>query len=186
MSGNDVGGWNRRYNLDLRYQPVPQLQTSVSGNYNHGQDVAQWIANLDVTGDGTVDHLYGRLDRDVVSVTARTTYAFTRDMTLEVYLQPFVAVGDYTDIRRLARPKSYDFEAAEIGYSPDFNSKSVRSNVVFRWEYKRGSTLYLVWNASNNDSTRPGEFSAFRDLRTGFGAAGTQVLMVKFNYWLGL
>ena len=185
-SGNEVGGWNRRYNVDLRYQPVPQLQTSISGNYSHGQDVAQWITNQDVTGDGAIDHIYGRLDRDVVSVTARTTYAFTRDMTLEVYLQPFVAVGDYTDIRRLARPKSFDFEAAAIGYNPDFNSKSVRSNVVFRWEYKRGSTLYLVWNASNNDSTRPGEFSAFRDLRTGFGAAGTQVLMVKFNYWLGL
>ncbi len=185
-SGNDEGGWNRRYGADLRYQPVPQLQTSISGNYNHGQDVAQWIANQDVTGDGAVDHIYGRLDRDVVSVTARTTYAFTRDMTLEVYLQPFVAVGDYTDIRRLARAKSYDFEAATVGFNPDFNSKSLRSNVVFRWEYKRGSTMYLVWNVSNSDSDRPGEFSAFRDLRTGFGAAGTQVLMVKFNYWLGL
>lgn len=185
-NGNDAGGWSRRYNLDLRYQPVPQLQTSISGNYTHGQDVAQWIANEDVTGDGADDHVYGRLNRDVVSVTARTTYAFTRDMTLEVYLQPFVAVGDYTDIRRLARAKSYDFETAALSYDPDFNRKSVRSNVVFRWEYKRGSTLYLVWNVSNSDSTRPGEFSALRDLRTGFGAAGTQVLMVKFNYWLGL
>lgn len=185
-SGNEVGAWNRRYNVDLRYQPVPQLQTSISGNYTHGQDVAQWIANVDVTGDGAVDHVYGRLDRDVVSVTARTTYAFTRDMTLEMYLQPFVAAGDYTDIRRLARPKSFEFEAAEIDFNPDFNSKSMRSNVVFRWEYKRGSTLFLVWNVSNSDQSRPGEFSAFRDLRTAFGAAGTQVLMVKFNYWLGL
>lgn len=186
MSGNDVGAWNRRYNVDLRYQPVPQLQASISGNYTHGQDVAQWVANQDATGDGTVDYIYGRLDRDVVSLTARTTYAFTRDMTVEVYLQPFVAVGDYTDIRRLARPLSYEFEPVAIGSDPDFNSKSLRSNVVFRWEYKRGSTLYLVWNVSNSDGSRPGEFSAFRDLRAGFGAAGTQVFMVKLNYWLGL
>lgn len=185
-SGNDEGGWSRRYNVDLRYQPVPQLQTSISGNYNHGQDVAQWVANEDATGDGVVDHVYGRLDRDVVSLTARTTYAFTRDMTIEVYLQPFVAVGDYTDIRRLARPMSYDFEPVALSYDPDFNSKSLRSNVVFRWEYKRGSTLYLVWNVANSDGSRPGDFSAFRDLRSGFGAAGTQVFMVKLNYWLGL
>jgi hypothetical protein len=39
---------------------------------------------------------------------------------------------------------------------------------------------------SNSDDTRPGVFSAFRDLRSGFGSGGTQVLMVKFNYWLGL
>ena len=130
--------------------------------------------------------VYGTLKRNVVSITARTTYAFTRDMTLEVYMQPFVAAGDYTNIRRLARPKSYEFEPVIYGENPDFNDKSLRSNVVFRWEYRRGSTLYLVWNVSNSDDTRPGEFSAFRDLRTGFGAGGTQVLMVKFNYWLGL
>ena len=73
-----------------------------------------------------------------------------------------------------------------ISYDPDFNDKSLRSNVVFRWEYKRGSTLYLVWNVTNSDESRPGQFTAFRDLRAGFGAAGTQVFMVKLNYWLGL
>ena len=119
-------------------------------------------------------------------MTARGTYAFTRDMTLEVYLQPFVAVGDYFNIRKLAKPKSFEFEPVEIDDNPDFNTKSLRSNVVFRWEYRRGSTLYLVYNVSNSDDARPGQFSAFRDLRTGFGAAGTQVLMVKFSYWLGL
>ena len=125
--------------------------------------------------------------RNVVSITARTTYAFTRDMTLEVYLQPFVAVGDYSNIRKFwPSPSRSSSSPSSIDDNPDFNNKSLRSNVVFRWEYRRGSTLYLVWNVSNSDDTRPGQFSAFRDLRTGFGAAGTQVLMVKFNYWLGL
>ena len=145
----------------------------MSADYTWGHDVAQWIENSDVTGDGQDDHIYGRLKRNVVSVTARTTYAFTRDMTLEVYLQPFVAVGDYTDIRRLARPNSFDFEPAVIETNPDFNSKSLRSNVVFRWEYMRGSSLFVVWNVSNADDTRPGVFTPFRDLRSGFGAAGT-------------
>jgi hypothetical protein len=97
-----------------------------------------------------------------------------------------VAVGDYYNIRRLAAPKSFDFEPVTYSENPDFNDKSLRSNIVFRWEYRRGSTLYLVYNVSNSDNSRPGEFSAFRDLRSGFGAAGTQVFMVKFNYWLGL
>jgi hypothetical protein len=186
LGGNEEGGRNRRANLEFRFQPEPRLQASLSADYSWGDDVAQWIQNSDVTGDGQDDHIYGRLHRNVVSVTGRTTYAFTRDMTLEVYLQPFVAVGDYTDIRRLARPKSYEFEPVSIDSNPDFNSKSFRSNVVFRWEYLRGSALYVVWNVSNADSSRPGEFSPFRDLRGGFGGAGTQVFMVKLNYWLGL
>ena len=108
-------------------------------------------------------------------------------MTLEVYLQPFVAVGDYCEHppARASRSRSSSSRSRSSD-NPDFNNKSLRSNVVFRWEYRRGSTLYLVYNVSNSDASRPGEFSAFRDLRSGFGAAGTQVLMVKFNYWLGL
>jgi hypothetical protein len=186
LNGNAAGSRERNHNLDLTLQPRPQLQMTLSGRYTRATDAAQWIENADVTADGVDDHVYGTLDRDVVSITARGTYAFTRDMTLEVYLQPFVAVGDYSNIRRLAAPKTYDFEPVTYSENPDFNDKSLRSNVVFRWEYRRGSTLYLVYNVSNNDDTRPGEFSAFRDLRSGFGAAGTQVFMVKFSYWLGL
>ena len=92
----------------------------------------------------------------------------------------------FPDIKRLARPKSYEFEPVSIDGNPDFNSKSFRSNVVFRWEYLRGSALYVVWNVANADSSRPGRFDPFRDLRSGFGANGTQVFMVKLNYWLGL
>jgi hypothetical protein len=186
VNGNDAGGRERSHNVDITLQPQAAMQVTLSGRYTRGTDAAQWIANDDVTGDGTDDHVYGTLKRDVVSITARGTYAFTRDMTLEVYLQPFVASGDYYDIRRLAAPKSFTFEPVTYSENPDFNDKSLRSNVVFRWEYRRGSTLFLVWNVSNLDESRPGVFSAFRDLRTGFGADGTQVLMVKFSYWLGL
>jgi hypothetical protein len=184
--GNKVGAYNRNYNVQFTYQPKPQIQASISTGITQGHDDAQWIKSEDVTGDGVTDYVYGQLDRHVVSVTARTTYAFTRDMTLEVYLQPFVAVGDYYDTRQLAKPLSYEFTPVTLADNPDFSTKSLRSNVVFRWEYRRGSTLYFVYNVSNSDGSRPGDFSAFRDLRTGFGAAGTQVLMVKFNYWLGL
>jgi len=184
--GNSEGGYNRNANINLTIQPRPQVQMNITTGITKGRDAAQWIRNADVTGDGVIDHVYGTLNRNVVNVTARGTYAFTRDMTLEVYMQPFVAVGDYSNIRRLARANSFEFDPVVIADNPDFNTKSLRSNVVFRWEYRRGSTLYLVYNVSNSDAARPGEFAPFRDLRSGFGAAGTQVLMVKLNYWLGL
>jgi hypothetical protein len=186
MSGSEVGSENYRYNVQVNLQPRPAIQATLRAEYTTGYDDAQWIENTDATGDGVDDHIYGSLDRDVVSITARGTYAFTRDMTLEVYVQPFVAVGDYTNIRRLAAPNSYQFEPVTIEDNPDFNNKSLRSNVVFRWEYRRGSTFFVVWNVSNSDTARPGDFSPWRDLGTGFGAAGTQVFMVKLSYWLGL
>jgi Domain of unknown function (DUF5916) len=180
------GGWGLSFGPSLRLQPSTRVQTSVSASFQPGHDVAQWITNTDVDGDGIVDYVYGRLRRNVLSLTGRSTYAFTRDLTLEVYLQPFVAVGDYHDIRKLARPSSFEFAPATLTYNPDFNRKSVRGNVVLRWEYIRGSALYVVWQTSRSDASRPGVFSPLRDLGTGFSGNGTNVFMVKMNYWLGL
>ena len=139
-----------------------------------------------MNGDGETDYVYGRLRRDVIDVTLRGTFAFHRDLTLEVFLQPFVAVGRYTDIRRLARPRSFEFEPATLPFNPDFNRKSLRGNIVLRWEYLRGSTLFFVWNMSTFDNARPGEFSPLQDFGSAFGAEGTNVFMIKMNYWFGL
>jgi hypothetical protein len=181
---DDVNGWSNGIGPSLSFQPSGRLQASISTNYNAGRDIAQWITNADVNGDGVIDHVYGTLRRDVVDVTMRSTLALNRDMTLQVFLQPFVASGDYTNIRRLARPMSFDFDPATLSSDPDFNSKSMRSNVVLRWEYVRGSTLYAVWNMSKSDASRPGIFSPLRDLGDTFGGAGPTVFMVKVSYWM--
>jgi hypothetical protein len=118
-------------------------------------------------------------------MTARGTFAFTRDMTLELYLQPFVSVGHYEDIRRLARPSSFEFEPVTLDYDPDFSNRSLRSNVVLRWEYLNGSTLYLVWQASGADGSDPGEFDGLGDLGETFGNDQDHIFMLKTTYWMG-
>ena len=165
----------------MQLQPSGQLQVSVGTNYSFGQDVAQWLTNQDVTGDGQTDHIYGQLRRDVVDVTGRAPYAFHRDLTLQIFLQTFVAVGEYTNIRRLAKPSSFEFEPATIAFDPDFNRKSLRGNMVLRWEYLPGSTIFLVWNLSGFDNTRPGVFSPLEDLGDAFGVDSNHVFMVKMN-----
>ena len=185
-SRDEEGGWGGRIGPSLDLQPSDRLQASLSTNYNFGRDIAQWITNQDPDGDGGTDYVYGTLRRDVLDVTARATYAFHRDLTLQVFLQPFVARGDYTDIRRLARPSSFEFESTTLPFNPDFNRKSLRGNIVLRWEYVRGSTLFFVWNMSTFDDARPGIFTPLRDLSTTFSAEGTHVFVVKLNYWLGL
>lgn len=181
---DEAGGWSRRVGPSLSLQPSTRVQVSFGANYNAGLDVAQWVTNEDVTGDDVDDHVYGTLRRDVIDVTMRGSWALHRDLTLQVYLQPFVAVGDYRDIRRLARPRSFDFEPTRLETDPDFNNKSLRGNVVLRWEYQRGSTLFVAWNMSRSDDARPGQFAPWRDLAGSFAGQGPQTLMVKLNYWL--
>jgi hypothetical protein len=188
---NLVGGRSRvdssftNYSTGISFQPSDRVQASVSADYNKGLDDAQWITNGDYDGDGVTDYVYGTLSRDVVDVTLRATYAFTRDLTLQAYMQPFVAVGDYYKVRKLALPNSYEFNPVSLDYDPDFNNKSLQSNVVLRWEYVKGSTLFAVWNRTQDDPSRPGVFSAFRDLRGAFGAGeANNVFIIKASYWI--
>ena len=179
------GDRGRNNYVTLSLQASSQLQVSVSGSYSRGVDIAQWIENRDNDDDGVDDdHIYGTLRRNVVDLTLRGTYSINRDLTFQGYLQPFVAVGDYENIRRLALPRSYDFEPVTLDDDPDFNTKSLRGNMVLRWEYVRGSTLFFVWDLSQKDATRPGSFRAIRDIGDAFAASANHVFMVKVSYWL--
>jgi hypothetical protein len=179
-----VGSYGMNYETGVSMQASDRLQSSVNAEYHVGRDDAQWITNVDADGDGVTDYVYGTLNRDVVDIKLRATYAFSRDLTLQAYVQPFVAVGEYSDIRKLARPKSYEFQPVTLDTDPDFNDKSLRSNLVLRWEYVKGSTLFVVWNLSQADHARPGLFSPWRDLGGAFGGESTNVFMVKASYWI--
>jgi hypothetical protein len=69
---------------------------------------------------------------------------------------------------------------------PSFNFKQLRSNVVLRWEYRPGSAIFMVWSQGRTDFTRNGTFRFDRDVGDLWSAEGTNVLMVKVSYWLGL
>jgi hypothetical protein len=83
----------------------------------------------------------------------------------------------------------YIIQEGTMNYSfdrPDFSFREFRSNLVARWEYHPGSTLYLVWENSRNSRDND-YFSALdHNLDELFGVAPTNVFMVKLSFWLGI
>jgi hypothetical protein len=75
--------------------------------------------------------------------------------------------------------------AAFTQANPDFNLRSLRGNAVVRWEYRPGSTLFLVWTRTSSDFAQTvGDFSFSRDTDALFGAKADNIFLVKVNYWL--
>jgi len=76
---------------------------------------------------------------------------------------------------------SYDLRIA----NPGFNYQQFRSNLVLRWEYRPGSTLYFVWSQDRTGYHQAGPFS-FGD---GYKLLGEtfpgNIFMIKLNYWFG-
>ncbi len=128
-------------------------------------------------------------------------------------MQPLLAAGAYGDFKELAMPSTFDFlhygsSGSSLSYdqaarmysvdpdgagpapsfsfaNPDFNFKSLKLNAVFRWEFRPGSNLYVVWTSQREDHSRPGVFRAGRDLSTLFRAPSNDIVLVKMAYWLG-
>ena len=71
-------------------------------------------------------------------------------------------------------------------FTGGFNFKQFRSNVVFRWEYRPGSTVFLVWSQGRQAFNPFEGTDNFRgNLRDLFGQRADDVFLVKFSYWLG-
>jgi len=68
----------------------------------------------------------------------------------------------------------------------DFNLRSLIGNAVVRWEYRPGSTVFLVWQHRQSAWANTGEFDMDRDLTALWDAPSDDVFMLKVNYWLGL
>jgi hypothetical protein len=116
----------------------------------------------------------------------------TPNLSLQIYAEPFVSAGDYNAFKELVngRSRAYDGRYAPFAYSddPDFNLKSFRTTNVLRWEYKPGSTLFVVWQqARQNDDVPIAGLRGFnfrRDLPNIFSATPQNVFLIKLAYWL--
>lgn len=66
-----------------------------------------------------------------------------------------------------------------------FNVKQYRSNVVLRWEYRPGSTLFLVWTQGRGTADpSEGSGSIAGDFGDLFGLRADNTFLIKASYWL--
>jgi hypothetical protein len=180
------GSWFGDINPGVTIRPVRSLSLSGGVSFSRNVVTQQWIEN--VTSPGTTHHVFGALDQTTVSLTTRVNYTVSPTLSIQIYAQPFVSAGDYSSFQELrdGRANAFANRWAPYAYggNPDFNYKSFRTTNVLRWEYKPGSTLFVVWQQGREDSASRGDFRFGRDFGGIFGTPATNVLLVKLAYWL--
>ena len=53
-----------------------------------------------------------------------------------------------------------------------------------RWEYKPGSTLFVVWQQGRERTIDRGTFDFNRDFGGIFDAPARNVFLIKWSYWI--
>ena len=128
--------------------------------------------------------VFAMVDRDEYSLTLRANYAVTPELTFEVYTQAFAASGIYHDFGALTVPGSRRLQPVAGTDAFDYNERSFRSNAVVRWEWRPGSTAYLVWQQDRFAFEDPGDRARVQSIGETLSAPGDHIIAVKFSYWI--
>jgi hypothetical protein len=197
----------------LVWKPSPRLYLSLGPTLERNVADAQYVASVEApVGEVPEDfggrrYVFARLDQTTVAASIRLNLTFTPNLSLQTYIQPYISAGGYSDFKELARAGTYDFihygrdagtspdgiRVARAGggapfefRNPDFNFKSLRGNAVLRWEYRPGSTLYLVWTQERVDEETLGALRFGPSTRRLFEAPANDIFLVKATYYLDL
>jgi len=209
---DELGGQTYRLSGEVSIRPSTRFLFSATPNYLRAISPRQYLTTF--TGGGPAAtygsrYVFARIDQSTFLMQLRANYTIGPDLTLELYGEPFAASGRYYGLGELAAPRTFnlrdygtsgttiarnaagDYTITDNGgadtlriSNPDFNILSFRSNAVLRWEWRRGSTLYLVW-AQNRFGFQPiARLVGFRDLADSFGAQGDNFFALKVSYWI--
>ncbi len=217
--GLNTSGWrqpeaeSRGYHLrlPLTWQVASNIDFTLAPGLSRRLDSWQYFDTQDALDE--THYIFGELEQTTVSSTLRANLTFRPNLSLQVYIEPFVSTGNYTGYREVADPQAdrfadrfYDFtddqlidDNGDIGIDldgdgapdlsfedPNFTYLSFRSNVVLRWEYILGSTLFVVWQHGRTDTTDSGQFRPGQGLVDMFSLPAENTFVVKLNYWLSL
>jgi hypothetical protein len=167
-------------------QPGPRWQFSLSPTIVRETETKQYITTLN---DGPADtygkhYVFARVDRWTYSTQLRVNYTVKPDLTLDVYAEPFAASGAYGPTQELVAARSGELRPFAVPGNRDFNTKSFRSNVVLRWEWKPGSTLFVVWQQNRAATSPIGTRASIGDMFDSITAPGDHVVAVKTTFWI--
>jgi hypothetical protein len=194
----------------LTYRMTDALELSADLEYSLRTDNLQYVDNIDCNNEERF--IFGTLDRKTMGLTVRLDYAISPDLTIQYYGNPYISTGIYKDMKRITNPKAKDYDQlyhvfddgeihfdenenhyhvdedgnGEIDYeidNPDFNYHQFRSNLVARWEYKPGSTLFLVWTHGRSEYEEMTESSVSHGFNRLFDIPSQNVFLIKFSYW---
>jgi len=201
---------------NVRFKPSSTVSLSIGPSYSRGETSTQFV---DSFADSSATHFHGRrvvfadLVQHSLSMDTRLSATFTPTLTLELFVQPFIATGNYSGFKEFTRVgggETQQFDAQQLSAisragrdsayvldpdrnantenfrfrNPDFNLQSLRGNAVLRWEYRPGSTLFLVWQQSRSSEDTSGRFRFSREADALLRGRPDNIFMVKMTYWL--
>ncbi len=189
----DEGRTRRTYlNPSVQVRISTRTTPSLGVNYSRNEDNTQFFHNY-VDSAAVTHYTFAHLDQTTVGLTFRVDYTASPTLTLQLYANPFVSKGTYSDVREIVNARAANYadrfapygDAAVAANPGAFNVKAFNSSTVLRWEYRPGSSMYLVWTQGRQDfEPFDGGRKLPGDLDRLFQTRPANTFLVKVAHWL--
>ena len=193
FESSDKRNWSVNFSPEVDFKVMGRFSSAINLNWSHNVSDNQFYGNFTDASDLT-HYTIAHLDQHTTSLTGRFNYTFTPNVSLQTYLSPFVSKGTYSNVRQVSstpRADNYDdryapYNDLSVTSNPGgFNFKAFQSNVVLRWEYKPGSTLFAVWNQGRQGyNGAEGDNTFHGDVQDLFRLHPANTFLIKVSYWL--
>ena len=174
-------------NPGVTFRPASSIAISGGFRISRFDHDAQWVTNEESANNPT-HYVFARLDQRTVALTTRVNYTMSPTLSLQIYAEPFVSAGAYSGYKELVNGRADDWQSRYAPYAyggnADFNYRSFRTTNVLRWEYRPGSSLFVVWQQGREENAPYGTFRFGRDFSSAFSVPSSNVFLVKMSYWL--
>ncbi len=198
--------------MQFNYRPIDAFNISVEPNASFNDNEVQYVETPELGTASDNPIILGEVNQNTYSLSLRFTYNFNPNLSLQYWGQPFISKGEYQDFKRVTNSLDSDYTArfdlitndqivhdseneeyavdenndGITDYSfddPDFNFVQFRSNMVLRWEYIPGSTLFLVWTQNRTQDISIQDSNSFGSLNSRlFDSTAHNIFLLKFTY----
>ena len=196
------------------YRPVNTLSLRLNPTYSVSGHQLQYVTRQSYNDE--TRYIMATLSQRVLSLSLRVNYNITPDLSVEYWGQPFLAAAAFSNYKMVTSPMAeeyserfHTYDPQQISYNttekryyidenrdgtndyrisdPDFNSDAFLSNLVVRWEFSAGSTIFLVWSQSRDYYEQEGAFNIVSNVNNLFTSKKPyDVFLIKFSYRFGL
>lgn len=200
--------------IELQIKPTNYLSLTLSPGISKSYDELQYVTRTSY--NGAERYVFASIDQNTINASFRINLNLSPDLTLQYWGQPFIATGGYYEHKYITDPMAGEYHGRFVTYSDDqisttengyaidentdgtddyffdssdFNVKEFLSNLVVRWEYNPGSSVYLVWSQTRNNYSSNSDLNVIDDMGDLFDSPDEKphnVFLLKFSYRFGI
>jgi len=193
----------------ISYRPSKKLQITITPDFSTSYRELQYVTNIQWNKENR--YITASLNNTEYVLSFRVQYSINPELTIQYYVRPYLSSGKYRDYKMITNPMSSKYKNRFINYTTnqlaydaankeynvdenvdgnadysfpksDFNFIDLQSNMIVRWEYRPGSTLFFVWTMGKQNYYDNHSTSVGNDVDNLLGSYPHNIFLLKFSY----